>query len=202
MSDDTPTKVLPTATPTTPSYAAGESRPRQTPPSRGPLVAFIVLAVLFVGAVIVLANILISRTGAPVATPTSTSTTPAPRTSTPATPRVSAPPAPAPLPAGVFSSFFAGSVSQCSDHGRKHGAPEVQVSWSTANATQVWVAPGSGDAVGVGEQVPLAGDQSSFPAPLLEDCVSGNQTFTMTLVGADDAHVSRTWTVMIIRRRN
>jgi hypothetical protein len=87
---------------------------------------------------------------------------------------------------------------QCKGRGKDQQEVDAQVTWATTNATQVWVAPGTMDATaGGGEQVPLTGDQDSFPNPLPIDCNQRSMAFTLTLVGADGAHVSRTWTVLI-----
>jgi hypothetical protein len=126
---------------------------------------------------------------------------------TPGATDTSAPPASPsqpPPPPGVFTVFTVPPAQDC----HKHGGPgkdqqevDLQVTWATTNATQVWVAPGSTDAQTVGtEQIPLSGNQDAFPTPVPIDCNDTSQTFTMTLVGADGAHVSRTWTVMITGR--
>jgi hypothetical protein len=161
------------------------------------MIAFILLCVLVVAAIGVLVYVLIGRANA---------TNQA--LNTPGTTESSAPPAapvqPPPQP-GQFTAFTVPESQQCrgSGPGPGKGGQEVdaQVAWATTNATQVWVAEGTTDAVSTdGEQVPLSGDQDSFPDPLPIDCGSKSATFTMTLVGADGAHVSRTWTVLITGR--
>ena len=203
MSDDSPTKVLPTTTSGTASFGSGPTRPRSKPPSRGPFIAFIVLAVVLVAAVVVLANILISRANAPVALPTGTPTTsaPSPSNDVSPTPTFTIQPTPVVQPAGSFTTFAAAPTGRCDGRGRRDQQPNVQVTWGTLNATQVWVGTGTGDPVGVGEQVPLAGDQDSFPTPLTLHCNGQAQEFTMTLVGADGGHVSHTWSVTVTRQR-
>ena len=193
MSDDTPTLRLPEnlpPTPLTPSPAPPGRPPR---PSRAPLVAFIIVAVLVVAASGLLVYILVSRGGlAPSAV-----TTPPPSTSS-ATPSSQPPPPP---PPGEFTSFAAPETQRCNSHGKGHQNTDLQVSWSTTDATEVWVAAGTQDAVSAGtEQVPLSGNQDSLPMPLELDCGSRTSTFTLTLVGDDGAHVSKTWTVTTDRR--
>jgi hypothetical protein len=194
VSDDTPTLRLPENLPPTaliPSPAPPGRPPR---PSRAPLVAFIIVAVLVVAASGLLVYILISRGGV---TP-SAATTPPPLTTTSAPPSSPAPPPPSP---GVFTSFAAPETQRCDSHGKGHQNTELQVSWSTTNATEVWIATGTEDAVSAGtEQVPLAGNQDSLPMPLDLDCRSRSTTFTLTLVGDDGGHVSKTWTVTNDRR--
>jgi hypothetical protein len=162
-----------------------------------------VLAVVLIAAVVVLANILISRASGPVALPTGkpTSSTPPPSHNSTPTPRFTIQPAPVTKPAGSFTTFAAASTGQCEDRGRRHGQSNVQVTWATVNATEVWIGSGTGDPVGAGEQVPLAGDQDSFPTPIALRCNGQSQEFTMTLVGANGAHISHTWSVTVTRQR-
>ena len=189
MSDNAPTLRLPTTPPPAPPSTPPPAPPGR--PSRGPLVAFILLSLLVVAAIVFLAYILIGRANAtPSATPGATQS--------------SAPPVAAsqpPSPPGAFTVFTVPQSQQCRGHGgpgKSQQDTSAQVTWATTNATQVWVAPGTSDAASVGgEQVPLSGNQDAFPDPLAVDCDKKSMTFTMTLVGADGAHVSRTWTVMV-----
>ena len=193
MSDDTPTLRLPEILPPNPPIPSTNPSGRPPRPSRAPLVAFIIVAVLVVAASGLLVYILVSRGGvAPSAV-----TTPPPST-TSATP--SSPPPPPPPP-GEFTSFAAPETQRCNSHGKGHQNTDLQVSWSTTDATEVWIAAGTEDAVSAGtEQVPLAGNQDSLPMPLELDCSSRTSTFTLTLVGDDGGHVSKTWTVTNDRR--
>jgi hypothetical protein len=197
MSDDAPTKRLPITPPPTPPERPAR-RERRERPSRAPMIAFIVLLVLLLAAIGVLAYVLVTRGSTATAQPSnSPSASPAPVASQPTTP-------PAPPPPGVFTSFVVPPSQQCSGHGNRRQSQETdaQVTWATTNATQVWVAQGTADAASAGlEQVPLSGNQDSFPTPLPIDCNQRSMTFTMTLIGADGVHVSRTWTVQIERHR-
>jgi hypothetical protein len=194
MSDNVPTLRLPTTPPPIPPSAPPPAPSGR--PSRGPMVVFILLCVLVVAAIGVLVWILVGRANATASNTAGSTQTSAP----PATP--SQPPS----PPGAFTVFTVPLTQQC----RGHGGPgkdqqnvDAQVTWATTNATQVWVAPGTSDAASAGvEQIPLSGNQDSFPDPLPVDCTSQSETFTMTLVGADGAHVSRTWTVMIAGRHD
>jgi hypothetical protein len=187
LSDDTPTKRLPTTPPPLPP-----TRPRR--PSRGPMIAFIVLAVVLVMAMGALAWILVTKTTIGAAAPPSTA--PPSASSTPSS-TPSDPPAP---PQGAFTAFQVPASQQCGGHGRRHQQTNAQVTWATENSAQVWVAQGSQDALAArGEQVPLSGDQDAFPHPLRLNCDSSSMTFTMTLIGDDGVHVSRTWTIAIVR---
>ena len=188
MTDNVPTLRLPTTPPPIPPSAPPPAPPGR--PSRGPMILFIVLSVLVVVAIGFLVWILIGRANATtqaVNTPGATETSAPP--STPSQP---------PPPPGTFTVFTVPPSQQCKGHGKDQQDVDAQVTWATTNATQVWVAPGTTDAASAGvEQIPLSGNQDNFPDPLSIDCNSGSETFTMTLVGADGAHVSRTWTVLI-----
>ena len=155
---------------------------------------FILLSVLVVLAIGVLVWVLIGRANAGTGaqdTPQASDTSAPPATQSP----------PPPPPPGVFTVFTVPQSQACRGHGgpgKQQQPVDAQVTWATTNATQVWVAEGTTDAASVGkDQVPLSGNQDAFPDPLPIDCDSGSATFTMTLVGADGAHVSRTWTVLI-----
>jgi hypothetical protein len=191
MSDNAPTVRLPTTPPPIPP-----STPPPAPsgrPSRGPQVAFILLSILVVAAIVVLVWVLIGRANASTGA-----------VNTPGATNTSAPPSTPPPPPGTFTVFTVPQSQDC----HKHGGPgkdqqevDVQVTWASTNATQVWVAKGTNDAATAGlEQIPLSGNQDAFPTPLPIDCNDMSETFTMTLVGADGGHVSRTWTVMITGR--
>ncbi len=191
MSEESPTKVIPTTT----------WRPRSKPPSRGPLVAFVVVAVLLVASAGYLLYLVFGRGDVPSPLPTATPTvqgTPSASASS------AAPTAPTPTadaqPAGVFTEFAPVSVQQCQGRGRKNQTVDLQVTWSTENATSVWLAPGNGNAAGVGEPIPLSGNQDSFPYPVPLNCNAVTETFTMTLIGDDGADVSQMWTVTIQHR--
>jgi hypothetical protein len=161
----------------------------------------VILAILVVAAIVVLVVVLIGR-ASPIAAPTSTGSASASASTAPAPPAPSntTPPAPAPAPAGSFTSFVAQpQQAGCfGGRGRDGKNTEVQVSWATQNAVSVWVATGTSDAADAGTmQIPASGDQSDFPQPLLYDCSQQTNTFTMTLVDANGAHVSKTWTVTL-----
>ncbi|MDQ1551414.1 MAG: hypothetical protein QOD50_836 [Actinomycetota bacterium] len=190
MSDNAPTLRLPTTPPPAPPGVPPPAPPGR--PSRGPLVLFILLSVLVVVAIGVLVWVLIGRANA------STQAVNSPSTSDTSAPPVSPS---QPPPPGVFTVFTVPDSQQCRGHGgpgKQQQPVEAQVTWATTNATLVWVAEGTTDAASVGkDQVPLSGNQDAFPDPLPIDCESKSATFTITLVGADGAHVSRTWTVLI-----
>jgi hypothetical protein len=159
--------------------------PPPKPPSRAPFVAFIIVAVLVVVASGVLVYELVGR-GGPAAAPGTTQG--------PATASQTA----TPLPAGAFTNLQTATTAQCQGHGKGHRSVDIQFSWSTTDATQVWVAPGSGDAqTAGGQQVPLSGNQDSLTTPLTVSCDARDAAFTLTLVGADGAHQSRSWTVAV-----
>jgi hypothetical protein len=162
------------------------------------MVAFIVLCVLVVAAASVLVYVLVTRDSR---SGSSAITTPAASQSGEPSSTAPAPPPPAPPPAGTFTTFVVPTAEQCPGRGNRHATVAAQVTWATSNATQVWIAQGTGDAVQAAqEQVPLAGNQDSFPTPVLLDCNQSSVTLTMTLIGADGNHVSRSWTVQLMGR--
>ncbi|HEY2642516.1 MAG TPA: hypothetical protein VGI56_02075 [Galbitalea sp.] len=231
MSDDTPTERFdpvdkPQPTPTVPmpaagaeppasqtaptvaagqasSWTSGPSRPRKKPGSRGPLIAFVILAIL-VGAAIVVLIVLLAENGSSSTVPTpsnttSTSNSPAPSNTPSATPTPD--PTTPPAAAGSFVAVTPRlQQAGCDFHGGKDqgSGPPVQVSWATQNAVSVWVAAGNSDAADAGGmQIPLSGDQRDFPNPLVYNCQQSSNTFTMTLVDANGTHISETWVVTV-----
>ena len=127
-------------------------------------------------------------------------TTPAPTPSQTVSPSPSptADAAPPPPPADTtprFTSFNAVTEVQCPNSGDK---PEIQFTWSTANAVEVWYTSGHEDAVVDNYmQVPLAGSQADLTDEHLFPCAHRQTSdYTMTLVGTDGSHVSQYWTVV------
>ncbi len=115
----------------------------------------------------------------------------------------SAPPAPPAPPAETgprFKTFSFPASQSCSAGGPGFPAtrPEFKVSWTTAGADEAWFVNGTDDAANSGYmQIPLNGNQSAFPYEQIVDCSDGSNTYTITLVGPDGKHVSKTWTVAI-----
>lgn len=93
-----------------------------------------------------------------------------------------------------FTNFTALTQVQCPNEGDK---PEIMVSWSTANAVEVWYTSGNEDAKDDNYmQVPLTGSQNDFTDEHLFPCAHrGTQDYTITLVGPGGEHVSEHWTV-------
>ncbi len=93
-----------------------------------------------------------------------------------------------------FTEFTAQTEVQCPNEGDK---PEIMVSWSTANAVEVWYTSGDDDAKDDNYmQVPLTGSQANFTDEHLFPCAHrGTQDYTITLVGPGGEHVSEHWTV-------
>jgi multisubunit Na+/H+ antiporter MnhE subunit len=173
-------------------------RPRR--PSRGPAVLFVILAVLVVAAIVVLVVILDGRlyTQGEVS-PSSSPTTPssaAASSSAPAPVKTVTPPAPvAAPPAGTFTSL---QVPPMQGGCGRHGAPTVEVSWATSNAKSVWIQAGTVDAAGGGgTELPLTGNQHDVPGTVTVDCSQRSNTFSITLVGDDGAHLSKSWTFRV-----
>lgn len=74
--------------------------------------------------------------------------------------------------------------------------PLLMVSWTTAGADQAWIVQGTSDAAdSMFMQIPLNGSQSDFQNELRLGCNGDPTVFTMTLVGTDGSHVSKSFTV-------
>jgi hypothetical protein len=106
--------------------------------------------------------------------------------------------APAPAPEDTtprFTSFDAVTEVQCPNSGDK---PEIQFSWQTAHAVEVWYTSGDDDAIDDNYmQVPLNGDQGDLTDEHLFPCAHrGSQDYTLTLLGDNGEHVSQRWTVV------
>ena len=139
-----------------------------------------------------------SASGMPSETPSaSPSETPS------ATPSATPPPPPPPPPQETgprFKTLNYPSSQSCSAGGPSFPAtrPTFTVSWSTAGADEAWFVNGTDDAANSGYmQIPLNGNQGDFPYEQIVDCSDGSNTYTITLVGPDGKHVSRSWTVTI-----
>jgi hypothetical protein len=105
-----------------------------------------------------------------------------------------APPPPPEDTSPRFTSFDAVTEVQCPQDGEK---PEIQFSWETAHAVEVWYTSGHEDAVVDNYmQVPLSGSQADLTDEHLFPCNHrGTQDYTVTLVGDNGEHVSEFWTV-------
>ena len=181
--------------------------PLPTQPTGGPKsnrTLFIVL--LAVGGALLLAVVAVlflllgrGMAGEPTAgetgTPTPSPTTTASVTPTPVPTQTQAAPPPAEDSTPRFTSFNAVTEVQCPNSGEK---PEIQFSWSTANAVEVWYTSGHEDAVVDNYmQVPLSGSQDDLTDEHLFECAHRETgEYTLTLVGENGEHVSQYWTVI------
>lgn len=76
--------------------------------------------------------------------------------------------------------------------------PSFTVAWATAGADEAWFVNGTSDAKDSGYlQIPLNGSQGDFAYEQTVDCGDSSNVYTITLVGPDGTHVSKTWTVEI-----
>jgi hypothetical protein len=174
-----------------------------------------VLSVLVAASVVVLVVVLQTRdsNGLSLQTaPPTTATpvqTPAPVAPTPVTQPTPPQAAPAPAVAPSFTTFTVPRMERgCSNNGNgnrggggdgggQEQSANIQVTWATANAAEVWIVQGTSDAANAQfMQLPTSGNQSDFPNPIAYDCSQATNTFTMTLVGSDGVHVSKSWTVI------
>jgi hypothetical protein len=203
MSDDTPTQRF-DAQPPVPSG--------QNSRSRLPLILGIAGGALLV-IVIVLLVLLLGRTGSaqnaaisgPTTTPSTTPSTSAlpttpPDTSPPSAdpPHTLAPPPPPKSTDAAFTKFVVQKeINSCSGGPYYTGTPPtVDVTWATIRADSAWIVQGTSDAADSQfMQIPLNGNQSNFQYSIDFACGSANGTYTITLVGSNGKHVSRSWTI-------
>lgn len=171
-----------------------------TVPAPGKRPSPLVITLIVVGGVLLIAvvTLLFLLLGRGANSQPTADTTPAPTPSQTLSPSATADAAPPPPPADTtprFTSFNAVTQVQCPNSGDK---PEIQFTWSTANAVEVWYTSGHEDAVVDNYmQVPLAGSQADLTDEHLFPCAHRQTSdYTMTLVGTDGSHVSQYWTVV------
>jgi cytoskeletal protein RodZ len=214
MSDDTPTQKFPSA-----SDEVKEDLQEEKQKSKGLLIGLIAAGALLLVAIVVLVFFLGRATGQPQAGDTQTSTPSASDGPTPGasetpgalpTPTAvpteepvddgddAAPPPPPPPTGAAFTTFSPKSQVRCefSAPGFDPPTPIVEISWKTVRADSAWIVQGTSDAADSGfMQIPLNGNQSDFQYELQFPCFQANATFTITLVGSDGHHVSKSWTI-------
>lgn len=96
-----------------------------------------------------------------------------------------------------FTSFNAPTEVFCDPDAEEK--PKIQVSWTSANATEAYFAPDDGDASdGTGYSVPVNGNQDNIVDNDHEFPCNhrGEQDYTITLVGPGGEKVSEHWTVV------
>ena len=98
-----------------------------------------------------------------------------------------------------FTSFVAPTETVCDagDEDNQPPKPEIIVSWASANAVEAWYSPSDEDAKDDNYmQIPLSGNQNDLTDEHLFPCFHETEhDYTITLVGPNGEHVSRTWTV-------
>jgi hypothetical protein len=217
MSDDTPTQRFdPAGDAPTERFAA--SSPAASPEvveERKSRKLMIILgavgAALLLALIIVLVLLLTKSNAIPGALPTqsssATSASPTPsvtptKSATPTptpTPTPTATAAPPPVTGPAFSQFnVKSSQGGCSMGGPGFDPtyPVVQVQWKAVRADEAWIVTGTSDAVDSGfMQIPLNGDQNDFQYPVTLQCNQDATTFTITLLGSNGEHLSKSWTV-------
>lgn len=112
---------------------------------------------------------------------------------------------PVPDTAPQFTSFTAPTTVTCDagDEDNQPPKPTLMVSWASANAVEAWYSPGNQDAkIRNYMQVPLSGNQNDFTDEHLFPCFDQgpSRDYTITLVGSNGEHVSKTWTVTDLSR--
>lgn len=210
MSDDTPTQRLPESPgePAAEPAASGEPATERTG-SRTLLSVLIGVAAALLVAIIVLVVVLLNGAASPAPGPSPTTTASAtPTTSESPTPTPTAtptptetqapPPPPPPDTAPGFASFSQGQTVSCNTTNPPgYTPPRVSFSYTAKNASAVWFVLGDGDAADAGAfPMPLSGNQDDvYDGPLEYPCPQASQDYTLTVVGQNGQHVSRTFTV-------
>ena len=96
-----------------------------------------------------------------------------------------------------FTSFDAETTVFCDPDAEEK--PKIQVSWTSANATEAYFAPDDGDASdGTGYSIPVNGNQDNITDNDHEFPCNhrGDQDYTVTLVGPGGEKVHEHWTVV------
>lgn len=173
------------------------------PRSNRPMIIVIAISGVLLLVVVALVFLLIGQNTAPTV---SGGTTALPTETALPTPTPSAievegeQPADAPVDDSThFTSFDAPTTVVC-DAGNEDNQPpkpEIQVSWSSANAIEAWYTSSNEDAVDDHYmQIPLTGDQSDLTDEHLFPCFHDETAdYTITLLGPNGEHVSKHWTV-------
>ena len=204
MSDDTPTQRFDAQPP-----AAGPSEPKGK--SRLAVILGIIGGVLLL-AVILLIVLLVKGQGTPEAagtnspiattTPSATptvTTPPVTPTASQSTSHTAAPPPPPPQSTDpAFTKFVVQTaINSCSSGPYYTGTPPtVNVTWATVRTDSAWIVQGTSDAADSGfMQIPVSGNQSNFPYEIDFSCDTPSSTYTITLVGSNGKHVSKSWTI-------
>jgi flagellar basal body-associated protein FliL len=200
MSDDTPTQRLPETT-----DAAGELvEERQK--SKALLFTLIGVGAALLIAIIVLLIILFGggrgtpdSTATPSDTPTVSPTPSDSPTPTP-TPTATAAPPPPPDTSPGFASFSQGQTVFCNaTPGPGYTTPGISFTYTAKNASSVWFIFGEGDAADAQAfPMPISGNQGDVyggGSKVEYPCGAATAKFTLTVVGTNGQHVSKTFTV-------
>jgi hypothetical protein len=105
---------------------------------------------------------------------------------------------PPPATGAAFTTFNPKSQVECDKGGPNFSPPPppIKISWATVRADSAWIVMGTSDAADSQfMQIPLNGNQSDFQYEIDFPCFQGSAKFTITLVGTDGKHVSKTWKV-------
>lgn len=208
MTDDTPTQRLPETTDATGELV--EERKK----SKALLFTLVGVGAALLIAIIVLLIILFSSgqaTPDSSATPSDTPTT-SPTPSDSPTPTESATPTPTPTPTPTaapppppdtspgFASFSQGQTVFCNaTPGPGYTPPTISFNYTAKNASSVWFLFGEGDAADAQAfPMPISGNQNDVyggGTPIEYPCGQATAKYTLTVVGNNGQHVSKTFTV-------
>jgi hypothetical protein len=211
MSDDTPTQRFPEQNP------IQEDLKQEKQKSRGLMIGLIIAGALLLITIVILLILLLGSQGVgqPQAGDTQSpgpglSETPTPEATESDTPSATPEPTQEPeqppaqpqqpqQPTGAaFTTFNPTTQVSCSKGGPDFtpDPPSILISWATVRADSAWIVQGTSDAADSGYmQIPLNGNQSNFQYTLQFPCFQASTKYTITLVGSDGNHVSKSWTV-------
>jgi hypothetical protein len=105
---------------------------------------------------------------------------------------------PPPATGAAFTKFDPKGQVECDKGGPNFSPPPppIKISWATVRTTSAWIVGGTSDAADSHfMQIPLHGNQGDFQYELDFPCFQKSTKFTITLVGTDGKHVSKTWKV-------
>lgn len=210
MSDDTPTQRLP-------QNETGDELVEERKKSRALLFVLIGVGAALLVAIIVLLIILFGGGGGtpsadptasntPSATPTQSdsptpSATPTPTPTPTVEPEPTQAPPPPPDTSPGFASFSRAATVSCNTAPGAPGytPPGISFSYTAKNASSVWFLFGEGDAADAQAfPMPISGNQGDVyggGSTVQYPCPQESAQFTLTVVGTNGQHVSKTFTV-------
>ena len=98
------------------------------------------------------------------------------------------------LPPARFTLFSPGQHDVTCKHS-PFGDPELEINWASKQSVSAWIGIDVDDAYGLVE-IPVTGESDDLPDDFVFPCHQPQATFTITLVGEDGGHDSKSWTLL------